>query len=351
MNIHRLADDSDQRVAVRPRKHKRIRHNCSRVRRIYERASSYARFTLQALQHGVRPLDLVRTQFPFVLPTARMPPVLSVELTNVCNLRCTSCHTTLRSRPNGVMKDAVFERLVADVAKFNVQRVKLIGGEPTLHPKFPELIRRLAEVTPYLQLVTNGHWRNQDIPEAIIEAPVQLIEISIDAGGTAVYEHSRQGGSYQAVLASLRDLAERKRLARSRSVINVRLMLRPSTAASADAERQFYQQFADTVMVQHLLEVDRQLSSSDMFEAKATAYDEYPKCTLPLKSLEVKWDGTIPICGPNGNNPNVERISLGNILTTDLQEAWHSVTLERYRSAHRTRRFDGISICQGCRGV
>lgn len=249
------------------------------------------------------------------------------------------------------MPPAIFDRVIEDVRRFKIQRVKLIGGEPTQHPHFPSMIGRLARATKYLQLVTNAQWRTQEIPEAIIDAPVNLIEISIDAGGKEIFEASRLRGSYDRVLSNLQLLSKLKDRSKGKSTLNVRLMIRPSTKHHLASDTQFYKRWADTVMPQNLLEVSGLDNKVDVFTPLHVSEQTAPRCSHPFKCLEVKWDGSIPLCGPNAYAAREKRIELGNIHTTTLGSAWNSPELKTYRHAHRWRKNEDMPACQGCKGV
>lgn len=74
-----------------------------------------------------------------------------------CNLRCPFCHNAslVLARP----EDAVSQ---ADLFAFLEKRRRLLdgvcitGGEPTLHPELPELIRRIRSMGYLVKLDTNG---------------------------------------------------------------------------------------------------------------------------------------------------------------------------------------------------
>ena len=249
------------------------------------------------------------------------------------------------------MTPETFERVIEDIVRFKIQRVKLIGGEPTQHPQFTSMIGRLARATKYLQLVTNAQWRSQEVPVAIINAPVSLIEVSIDAGGKEVFEASRLRGSYDRVLKNLKLLSTLKGRSTGKSTLNVRLMIRPSTKQHLASDAKFYKQWADTVMPQNLLEVSGLDNKVDVFTPLHVSEQTEPLCSHPFKCLEVKWDGSIPLCGPNAYATPDRRIELGNIHTTTLGSAWNSRELKAYRHAHRWRKSEDMPACRGCKGV
>jgi len=328
-----------------------IWNNANQLRRVSYRVGPYLRFTRDAIARGVNPFDLVRTQFPLLLPSASKPPMISLELTGSCNLRCDYCYTLLAARPQGIMTESTFKRVLYNVEKFGIERVRLIGGEPTMHPQFGDFAARLAKVTKYLQLVTNAQWKKSELAEAIVRAPIDLIEVSIDAGGRDQYEESRQRASYDLLLSNLKSLSDIKRETGSKSTLNIRLMVRPSNRHTIAQERELYLQWADVVMPQLVIEIKKLNNSDDTFSPLHIVEDKFPVCTLPFKAIEVKWSGDMPLCGPNDYDDKAKRIGLGNINEMTIVEAWRSAPMRQYRNAHRRRNSASMPACKGCQGI
>ena len=100
--------------------------------------------------------EMVRTQFPYYLKDAAVPPSLNVEFTNYCQLQCTYCASPLKLRPRGFMSDDIFKNLNKQIKLHKIKRVRAVGnGEPTLHPEFPNMISELSKSTKYTELKTN----------------------------------------------------------------------------------------------------------------------------------------------------------------------------------------------------
>ena len=77
-----------------------------------------------------------------------------LEISNVCNLRCSFCHGTKRARR--MLSEQEFEMLTdALVGKVKFLYFHLLG-EPLLHPSFPRFVRRAWEKGFYPILTTNG---------------------------------------------------------------------------------------------------------------------------------------------------------------------------------------------------
>ncbi|MFA5146927.1 MAG: radical SAM protein [Candidatus Omnitrophota bacterium] len=77
--------------------------------------------------------------------------LLILPITDRCNMRCKFCfHPTITG------SDLPVEKIVETVRRASVPDVALSGGEPTLHPRICEVIRKLKRMGKNVIVVTNG---------------------------------------------------------------------------------------------------------------------------------------------------------------------------------------------------
>ena len=70
------------------------------------------------------------------------------------------------------MPEPVFLKTLAYIRKANA--VNIVGGEPTLHPKFIKYILMMSVVSKKMRLVTNGSWLKPDIPYVLSKVSRKL---------------------------------------------------------------------------------------------------------------------------------------------------------------------------------
>ncbi len=84
-------------------------------------------------------------------------PQVLVEITSSCNFRCTYCSSPFRERPARFMEMPLFERIVAQLPELTRKNIRLhIDGEPTLHPRFREMVQLVNRRGMAVSLATNG---------------------------------------------------------------------------------------------------------------------------------------------------------------------------------------------------
>lgn len=323
--------------------------NTRRVARIAYRTQYYARIAASAF--GRLPVSTqLRTHFPFAFPDGLPPANLTVEFTNYCNLACTYCTSPLGIRTRGFMDERTFALLVAGLREFPIPRVRIVGnGESTLHPRFCEMVIELAKTCPYLTMVTNLQRLPEKIARTMLQAPVRLIEISVDADNAQEYERSRVHGNFEKLVSNLELLRRLKRELRSPSLINIRCMIRPTQIHREKAILNFWSQYADVTMPQYLHDYTHG-NDSDVF----THYQKeglVPRCSIPTKHMLMHWNGRVPICEMSQQQTGVpEGVIVGDIHTMSLKEIWTAPLFEQYRRGHRKRDNTLTPICKGCIG-
>lgn len=137
----------------------------------------------------------------------QVPRYIDVELTNMCNFQCRFCPTGTKSmqRTKGFMPDKVVEALVDNVSKYKIPGVRFIRwGEPTLHPKYIEILRRVKETGAMIHLNTNGFTMDAEQINALIDIPLDSIKFSFQGADENSYGEMRKGGNYLKLLATVK---------------------------------------------------------------------------------------------------------------------------------------------------
>ncbi len=328
-------------------------NNADRVSRILYRVRSYGKISLHMIRNGIPVTDVARSQFPLTCPDPKRPVLISIELTNWCNLKCNYCTNHLKLRPRGVMEEEVFHKVIEGIKRLGVRRVRAVGnGEATLHPRFAEYISRLGDATPYLQFLSNGQWKQPErMVSILLEAKIPLLEVSVEGMDAARYEGSSKGGNFERLLRNLRMLKTERDRRGSNALINLRLMMRPSDRKREKAIKKFWQEYADTVMPQKLFVQKRVDNFDDLYMPQQIEDNTYPVCALPFNSMEVNWNGDVPLCYNSMVQYRPPGFMIGNLRTDSLDDLWAGDTLKQYRHAHHKRIKEMMPLCRGCTGV
>ena len=141
------------------------------------------------------------------------PPLLMVEPTNICNLKCPMCPSG-----NGTMKRAMgkltvdnFRKIIDDVGPYILQVQLWPPGAPFINKSFLDFVRYANKKGIMTQTSTNGHFiRSDDEAELLIQSGLDLLIFSMDGTNQETYEKYRVGGNYHLVMDTLERITRAK---------------------------------------------------------------------------------------------------------------------------------------------
>jgi SynChlorMet cassette radical SAM/SPASM protein ScmF len=146
-----------------------------------------------------------------------IPPLRSFYLyiSDTCNLKCRHCWITPTfaggmPSPDEVVDIELLKQAVREAKPLGLNKAKLTGGEPMLHPKFREIAMMLSDEGLGLNMETNGTLINEDMAEFLKnETKIGFISISLDSINEDSHDRFRGvKGSYKAALKGLKSLVD-----------------------------------------------------------------------------------------------------------------------------------------------
>ena len=86
------------------------------------------------------------------------------ELTLACNLRCLHCGSYAGERRKDELSWEEAQDVADQLAAMRCEKVTLGGGEPTLHPRWHEIGKRLTDQGVRVNIISNGwHWTEEHV--------------------------------------------------------------------------------------------------------------------------------------------------------------------------------------------
>jgi uncharacterized radical SAM superfamily Fe-S cluster-containing enzyme len=127
----------------------------------------------------------------------------NVDLTNRCNLTCPVCFANANA--SGYLYEPSLEHIRKMLQALRNERpvacrvVQFSGGEPTLHPRFIEILRMAAEMGfSHLQAATNGiKFLDLDFAMAAKEAGLHTLYLQFDGVCDDIYKRTRGESLYE----------------------------------------------------------------------------------------------------------------------------------------------------------
>jgi molybdenum cofactor biosynthesis enzyme MoaA len=138
----------------------------------------------------------------------RLPEIVQIESTNICNAKCVFCPRDEMHRRQGIMTFDLFRKIVDECAEVGITHVRVHNyGEPFVDRQLVEKVRYAKEKgIQEVGMISNGSLITEEVARGMIEAGLDAINISVDASGKEVFESTRIGLKYDKVIANIERL-------------------------------------------------------------------------------------------------------------------------------------------------
>ena len=138
-----------------------------------------------------------------------------LDVTERCNLKCRMCYFSSTDRirfppfdrspsTNGLMSLDLFERIASEFFPQSTHVALACAAEPMVHPKFGNILDVAGRYhVPDLWFPTNLLPLTENTAEAIVDAGVRTVAVSVDASTQQTYEKIRAGARFDRLLSRL----------------------------------------------------------------------------------------------------------------------------------------------------
>ena len=298
---------------------------------IKARARRAAEHLLRAQAKPVRRLLLAtgRDRAP------RMPEIVQIESTNICNAKCVFCPRDDMHRRQGIMSVDLFRKIVDECVELGITHVRMHNyGEAFIDKKLVEKVRYAKQQgIKEVGMISNGSLITDQIARGMIDAGLDAINISVDASGKEVFESTRIGLKYDKVIGNIERLVRLRAESGKRRPKLILSFVRQNNSADEQAFIEHWRAIADKIHV------------TDLHNWAGTLNKEsdvnYP-CYRPWLTFTVLWDGRVSLCCADFDG----KIILGDLNTHSIAEIWNA---EAYRDVRRQHlESGGPDICRAC---
>lgn len=276
---------------------------------------------------------------------------LRLELSNICNHKCLFCPNSEMQRKRCHMNSDLVYRLLSEGSKLGIKKVGLfITGEPFASPELEKYIRFAKENDyTYVFITTNGAMASPDRLEKVMEAGVDSIKFSINAGTRESYKIVHGVDDYEKVWENLM-YADRYRKRRG---LHVKLL--SSFVVTKYTQKEIEEHYEKiTPYVDEICFFKAESFGGDMknddLEA-AIGNDNIPQYALPnrlpcaelFKTICVTAEGYLTCCC----NEAFNYLVTVDVNDLSLEEAWNSDAMQDIRKRHIEGDIDGTQ-CYKC---
>ncbi len=279
------------------------------------------------------------------------PPVVKIDITPLCNLRCTWC---VHSRPNGnprlekqdfhrdqLMSLDQYRRIIEEI-RGKASAVSLFYlGDPLQHPDLDAICRITADARLAVQVSTNfSQHHDDDRIRRLVQSGLTDLRVCVDGINQQTYERTRVGGRIDLVLSNLERVCRfRRELGQTYPYLEVQYLKYQHNLDELEvATRRLEDLGVDRVFsddwgsLHNQTDLDPGMYS--VFGPRKRKF--FPQCVYPFFSTVIKYDGdVIPCCtfreGMQYTKVDDRRV-LGNVFRTSFKDVWNAPA---YRDVRR----------------
>lgn len=286
-----------------------------------------------------------------------LPRYIDVELTNFCNFRCCFCPTGTKSmrRIKGFMSDVVIEALLSNIEKYNIAGVRFSQwGEPTMHPKYMEIIKKVKDIGAAVHINTNGSYLDEAQIKKLIDIRLDSIKFSFQGADEGTYNEMREGGDYNHLLDIVKQMYQ-LRGDKPYPYIQISTTLTGETIEQINNFKHDIESYCDYYNIgytklNHLNVADMKIDEKEKEKIRQLQQREkiqhvYSEvCPEAFDKLSVSWNGNVTLCCRDYDGYLV----IGNILDLDIKQLFNSNAANQYREIIAEKQYARIKCCSDC---
>tara|TARA_B110000008_G_scaffold279158_1_gene325176 strand:+ start:6207 stop:7349 length:1143 start_codon:yes stop_codon:yes gene_type:complete len=282
--------------------------------------------------------------YPMQMVPTKFPIYVLLEPVSACNLRCPFCFQTdpdfTRKPYAGIMDMNLFKRVIDECEQNGTGAITLASrGEPTLHPKFTEMLDYAANKFFELKINTNGTRLTEKLCHSIFKNGVNDVVLSIDTEQKELFEKLRKHANFDEVVQNVQNLYRIREEFYPDSNTAIRIS-GVYCGPDQDNEKfsQFWGQWSDEITI---AEVEERW---DTYKNPIQPDFSTP-CQNVWERFYVWWDG---VCNPCDVDYKSE-LSPGTLNDSNsIKDIWNSKVYKLLRLNHENGMRSGCFPCDRC---
>lgn len=134
------------------------------------------------------------------------PNLLAMSLTRACNFKCIYCFNASEKPYENELSGDEWCDVVEQAQQLGVFQVLVTGGEPTVHPEFTKILRKLNTSDMDFKLFTNGAYLTDEILDLLAGSSVQ---VSLDTADRDIHKQLTGADTFPKVTENMARLIKR----------------------------------------------------------------------------------------------------------------------------------------------
>lgn len=270
-----------------------------------------------------------------------------IELTNVCNHSCVFCANSKMTRKKGAINETFLKRLLKEAHDEGVNEVGFYAtGEPFISNNLNQYVGWAKDIGyQYVYLTTNGALATPERVKPVLDAGLDSIKFSINAGSRETYNMIHGKDEFNKVMENLAFVAKYRRDKALDLKIYASFI---ATKYTKKEENQYKKKVEDLVDEIVFLDVGNQggmmYEINELLALETGKYQEKSlPCSLLFNSINITYEGYLTACCIDFQGYLV----VADLNNMSLREAWYCKTFKELREKHLTNSIEH-TLCYNC---
>jgi pyruvate-formate lyase-activating enzyme len=271
------------------------------------------------------------------------PSIVQLSITNVCDMQCSHCpHSTYARQANyraGYMSLPLYRKIAAEVGAHR-GTIRIFGwGEALLHPDLVEMVAYAkSQQVEFVNLITNGLKLNEALSRGLLNAGLDVLEVSLDAFTDATYRKIRRNAHFAEIKANIFNFLRLREELKGCTYVAVGIIDQPKAAAEIEAFNEFWSHHVDDVVLRKYRDFKGYVSEPILLPTP-----RYP-CRCLWARFNINHKGQVSVCYDDWQGQHV--LADMNESGTTIAQVWRSQVFYEFRKSHLEGKPFGI--CATC---
>lgn len=286
--------------------------------------------------------------------SSRFPSQIIVDSTQFCNLACIHC-----PHPSFIKTDAysgshldieLHKKLIDEIAIDGLGICQYIrytaNGETLIHPKFDEMIEYAGKYSKTrINVTTNGVLLTDKKSKKLLDAGVNVFDISLDAYSDETYSKVRVKGDLSKVRPNVLNLIKLIKEGSYDAKLVVSFVEQPLNMHETKQFEEFWKNAgADFVVIRRLHSAGGAKDGIKSKMEEGLKNVERKPCLYPWERLTITPEGDLSYCPTDWMNKS----HFIHFSKTTIKEAWQGKFMNSLREAHLSNNYNGFDFCKQC---
>jgi len=313
-------------------------------------------------KHNLRYINAVQSVYSYILSSltkratvSGLPPAISFELTNSCNLNCPECMTGsgTMTRDKGYMDYGMFDKIIGQLGPYLLHANLYFQGEPMLHPEFFSFIERCKGFRTTVS--TNGHFLDSGNANRLAVSGLYKLIVSVDGATPESYNAYRKNGNFEKVMEGLFNVSKAVKSNKSGLKLVIQCLVYRENEGEIKQLKLLAKKLGASLELKSMQVLDRE--RIERWAPRDANFNRYTKkggeyslksrlpnrCSRLWLAPAVTWDGKVlPCCFDKDAN-----WVMGDLNNNSFKEIWQSPKYYNFRNGILSNR-SGITICNNC---